>query len=103
MPEWAFEEQKKIVEQREKEGSTIRFDEYILAHASKALLDEYEREKREFDGRFMFVVPDFNHTYFEMTDMIEEHRKLQEAYDRGEIEDDMSEECRKNWIEKCNS
>lgn len=103
MPEWAFEEQNKLADQHEQEKSKERLDEYILSHASPALLEEYEREKKEFDGRFMFVVPDFNHTHSEMADMLEEQRRLREAYERGEIEDDMSAECRKNWIEKCNS
>lgn len=42
-------------------------------------------------------------TYEEMMKDVEELKKAKEAYQKGEIEDDWSEECRQNWIEKCNS
>ena len=42
-------------------------------------------------------------TYEEMMKDIKKHEEEREAYRRGEIEDGMSEECRHNWIEKCNS
>lgn len=42
-------------------------------------------------------------TIEELNDFIDEFDKKVEAYDRGEIDDDMSEECRKDWIKKCNS
>ena len=34
---------------------------------------------------------------------LEEFKEKKEAYQRGEIDDDMSDECRENWILKCNS
>ena len=42
-------------------------------------------------------------TYDEMLEDLEEFKKEKEAYQRGEIDDGMDEECRENWILKCNS
>ena len=42
-------------------------------------------------------------TYEELMVLLKKNREEREAYQRGEIDDDMSEECRQNWIEKCNS
>ena len=42
-------------------------------------------------------------TYEDLVQEIEVNEIMREAYKRGEIEDDMSPECRQNWIEKCNS
>ena len=43
------------------------------------------------------------YTYELMMKDLEELKKAKERYKRGEIDDGMSDECRKNWIEKCNS
>ena len=42
-------------------------------------------------------------TYEEMIQELNEFLEMKEAYLRGEIDDGMSEECRENWIEKCNA
>ena len=42
-------------------------------------------------------------TYADMMKDIEEYQEMKEAYQRGEIDDGMSDECRQNWIDKCNS
>lgn len=42
-------------------------------------------------------------TYEEMMEQLKKHEEDREAYQRGELKDDMSDECRQNWIEKCNS
>ena len=42
-------------------------------------------------------------TYEELMEDLQKYREEREAYQRGEIEDDMSEECRRNWMERCNS
>ena len=42
-------------------------------------------------------------TYEEMKKDIEEYKKLKEAYNRGEIDDGMTDEERRAWIERCNS
>ncbi len=42
-------------------------------------------------------------TYEDMMKDIEEYQEMKEAYQRGEIDDGMSDECRQNWIDKCNS
>ncbi len=42
-------------------------------------------------------------TYEELMELLKKNREEREAYQRGEIEDDMSEECRQNWTEKCNA
>ena len=42
-------------------------------------------------------------TYEDMMKDIEEYLEMKEAYQRGEIDDGMSDECRQNWIDKCNS
>ena len=39
----------------------------------------------------------------EMIKNAEEHEKKKEAYRQGKIKDGMTEEERKNWIEKCNA
>ena len=44
-----------------------------------------------------------SYTYEDIIKDVEECKKEKEAYERGEIDDDMSEECRKDWIRKCNS
>ena len=41
--------------------------------------------------------------YEELMQLLDDFHKEKEAYNRGEIDDGMSEECRENWIEKCNS
>lgn len=42
-------------------------------------------------------------SYEEMMNLLDEFHKEKEAYERGEIDDGMSEECREDWIRKCNS
>lgn len=42
-------------------------------------------------------------SYEELMQLFKKNREEREAYQRGEIKDDMSDECRQNWIEKCNS
>jgi len=42
-------------------------------------------------------------TYEELKKDIDEYKELKEAYKRGEIDDGMTDEERKAWIEKCNS
>ena len=42
-------------------------------------------------------------TYEELMKDIEEYKKLKEAYNRGEIDDGMTDEERRAWIERCNS
>ena len=42
-------------------------------------------------------------TYEEMMQAIEKHKEMREAYRRGEIDDGMTDDERKAWIEKCNS
>ena len=42
-------------------------------------------------------------TYEDLIEEIEVNQIMFEAYKRGEIDDGMSDECRQNWIEKCNS
>ena len=42
-------------------------------------------------------------TYEELMELLKKNDEELEAFERGEIPDDMSEECRKNWIEKCNT
>ena len=42
-------------------------------------------------------------SYEEMMHLLDEFHKEKEAYERGEIDDGMSEECREDWIRKCNS
>ena len=44
-----------------------------------------------------------SYTYEDIMRDVEEFKKLKEAYERGEIDDGMSDECRENWIERCNS
>lgn len=44
-----------------------------------------------------------SYTYEDMMKDLEELHEMEAAYDHGEIDDGMSEECRENWIEKCNS
>lgn len=44
-----------------------------------------------------------SYTYEDIMKDLEDYHKEKEAYERGEIDDGMSEECRENWIEKCNS
>ena len=39
----------------------------------------------------------------EIVKLVEKFEKDKEAYLRGEISDDMTPECRQDWIEKCNS
>ncbi len=42
-------------------------------------------------------------TYEDLMKEIELNRAMREAYRRGDIEDGMSDECRQNWTDKCNS
>ncbi len=42
-------------------------------------------------------------TYEEMMKDIEKYKGLKDAYKRGEIDDGMTDEDRKAWIERCNS
>lgn len=42
-------------------------------------------------------------TYEEMMQILRDLKEKKEAYQRGEIDGGMSDECRQNWIEKCNS
>lgn len=42
-------------------------------------------------------------TYDELMKLLKKNDEELEAFERGEIPDDMSEECRQNWIEKCNT
>ncbi len=42
-------------------------------------------------------------TYEEILQDLDEFKLKKEAYQRGEINDGMSDECRQNWIDKCNS
>ena len=42
-------------------------------------------------------------SYEELMQLFKKNREEREAYQRGEIKDDMSDECRQKWIEKCNS
>lgn len=42
-------------------------------------------------------------TYDKLMELLQKNREEREAYQREEIEDDMSEECRQNWMEKCNA
>lgn len=41
--------------------------------------------------------------YEQLMEIVRENQEMRAAYERGEIKDDWSEECRQNWIERCNS
>lgn len=42
-------------------------------------------------------------TYEELMELLKKNKEELEAFQRGEIKDPWDEECRKNWIEKCNA
>lgn len=42
-------------------------------------------------------------TYEDMIKDLEKYIAEKAAYERGEIDDGMTEECREDWIRKCNS
>ena len=50
-PEWASEEESKLADEWLSSGSDMDIVEYITAHASEKLLNEYLRQKKALKGR----------------------------------------------------
>lgn len=59
-PGWASEEESKLADEWLSSGSDMDIVEYITAHASKRLLNEYARQKKALEGipRGHVVLPD---------------------------------------------